>query len=74
MCGFDFRQFYQGFDKDYAEVHHLNPLSSTENERETTLDDLAIVCSNCHSAIHRIDPMPSLAEMKNMVRANKTLE
>ncbi|MGE3245090.1 MAG: HNH endonuclease [Beijerinckiaceae bacterium] len=34
------------------EVHHLNPL--TEGERKTCLHDLAILCPNCHRAIHAI--------------------
>lgn len=71
VCGFDFRQFYIGFDKDYAEVHHMDPISSSENERETTLENLAVVCSNCHSAIHRIDPMPSIPEMRKKVKSQQ---
>ena len=34
------------------EVHHLMPLSQVETPRKTTLDDLAVVCANCHRAIH----------------------
>jgi predicted HNH restriction endonuclease len=28
------------------------PLSQAESPRKTTLDDLAVVCANCHRAIH----------------------
>lgn len=34
------------------EVHHLQPLSESDSPVKTTLQDLAIVCANCHRAIH----------------------
>jgi predicted HNH restriction endonuclease len=34
------------------EVHHLQPLSESDSPVRTTLNDLAIVCANCHRAIH----------------------
>jgi hypothetical protein len=34
------------------EVHHLKPLSDSDSIVRTTLNDLAIVCANCHRAIH----------------------
>jgi len=35
----------------FAECHHVQPL--TAGVRETRLDDLAVVCANCHRMIHR---------------------
>ena len=37
----------------FIEVHHLAPLFSDSQPRRTTLDDLLLVCSNCHRMIHR---------------------
>jgi predicted HNH restriction endonuclease len=34
------------------EVHHLQPLAVSDTPVRTTLQDLAIVCANCHRAIH----------------------
>jgi hypothetical protein len=34
------------------EVHHLSPLSIATSPVRTTLSDLAVVCANCHRAIH----------------------
>jgi len=34
------------------EVHHIVPLSETVGVRRTTLDDLAVLCANCHRLIH----------------------
>jgi hypothetical protein len=52
-CGFDFEAVYGGLGRRYAQVHHLLPLSSADELRETRLEDLAIVCANCHVMIHR---------------------
>jgi hypothetical protein len=51
-CGFDFAERYGEAGVGYAQVHHLKPLSHT-GETQTSLDDLAIVCANCHAIIHR---------------------
>lgn len=50
-CGFDFEQAYGELGAGFAEVHHLIPLS--EGERTTKLNELLVVCSNCHAMIHR---------------------
>ncbi|HWL54852.1 MAG TPA: HNH endonuclease [Chthoniobacteraceae bacterium] len=71
VCRFGFKEFYKDLDKDYAEVHHLIPISTDGTERITRLEDLAIVCSNCHSAIHRIDPMPSVKELKQRIESQQ---
>jgi hypothetical protein len=34
------------------EVHHLRPLAESDTPVKTTLQDLAVVCANCHRAIH----------------------
>lgn len=53
VCGFDFAAVYGTLGNGFAECHHIQPLWQTIDERETTLDDLAIVCSNCHRMLHR---------------------
>lgn len=50
-CGFDFAQCYGDLGRGFAECHHIQPLAA--GVRETTLDDLAVVCANCHRMIHR---------------------
>jgi len=52
-CGFDFFERYGKLGENFAEVHHLLPLGSQSAPSRTTLEDLAVVCSNCHSMIHR---------------------
>lgn len=52
-CGFNFEKVYGNLGKDFAHVHHLKPLSDRESPSATSLDDLAVVCANCHAMIHR---------------------
>ena len=50
VCTFSFENKY---NKTFIECHHIIPIGQTEvEERETTLDDLALVCSNCHRMLH----------------------
>jgi predicted HNH restriction endonuclease len=51
-CGFVFEERYGPLGAGYAQVHHLQPLAATDAVVETKLEDLAIVCANCHVMIH----------------------
>ena len=52
-CGFDFQLVYGEIGQNYAHVHHLKPLGFRKSAEKTKLEDLAIVCANCHAMIHR---------------------
>ncbi|WP_337589355.1 HNH endonuclease [Streptomyces xinghaiensis] len=52
VCTFDFERFYGELGHEYIEVHHTLPLY-VAGPRETRLDDLALLCSNCHRMCHR---------------------
>lgn len=66
ICGFSFGRVYGSAASDYCEVHHLLPLAEVENTTQTRMEDLAILCSNCHRVTHRRNPPYTLAEVKNM--------
>jgi 5-methylcytosine-specific restriction protein A len=71
VCGFDFKVTYGQHGHEFCEVHHLKPISKMGHGEKTKLTDLAIVCSNCHRIVHRINPMPTIARFKTFV-AGKT--
>jgi len=52
-CGFDFLEVYGEIGEGFAHMHHLKPLGDRSEPSETKLDDLAIVCANCHAMVHR---------------------
>lgn len=67
VCGFDFSATYGTLGDGFCEVHHLVPLSASSESITTTLDDLAVLCSNCHRVIHRSTPMLSVTELSKVV-------
>ena len=44
------------------EVHHKNPLKDTR-EVKTKLEDVAVLCRNCHALAHRNDPPLTIEEL-----------
>ncbi|WP_370545166.1 HNH endonuclease [Herbiconiux sp. VKM Ac-1786] len=52
VCGFSFSARYGNRGKGYIEVHHTVPLH-VSGPRRNSLDDLALLCANCHRMIHR---------------------
>jgi len=52
-CKFDFEEVYGALGTNYAHVHHKKRLSDRTKPKLTRLEDLAIVCANCHAMIHR---------------------
>jgi predicted HNH restriction endonuclease len=60
LCGFSFSETYPFLSKDIIEVHHVIPLSKLSEAVETKLDDLMLLCANCHFAIHQGDAEENL--------------
>ena len=63
-CGVVTAERYPGLNAELSEVHHRIPLADAEEIVETRLEDLALLCPNCHRAIHRTKPMKSVEEFK----------
>jgi len=53
VCDFDFEAAYGDRGKDYIEAHHTTPISEIEDITHFTVDDVRMVCSNCHRMLHR---------------------
>lgn len=54
ICNLSFEDVYPPpLGSNFIEAHHKVPLSKVESMVRTTLDDLMMVCSNCHRMIHR---------------------
>jgi 5-methylcytosine-specific restriction protein A len=67
VCGFDFYECYGELGKGFIECHHRTPLHEIEGESETKLNDLALVCANCHRMLHRNLDTLSISELKNRI-------
>jgi 5-methylcytosine-specific restriction protein A len=52
-CHFDFAGFYGETGEGYVEAHHTIPVSEIGENGSTKIEDMAMVCSNCHRMLHR---------------------
>ena len=50
------------------ECHHKIPLYEIEGESITTIDDLALVCANCHRMLHRELDTLSIDELRKKIK------
>jgi hypothetical protein len=67
VCGFSFRRAYGNVASDYCEVHHLLPLSEVEHATQTRMEDLAILCANCHRVVHLKNPPYTLNQVRSLL-------
>ena len=47
------------------EVHHKVALSNSHKTIETKLEDLAVLCANCHRAVHSVTPYLEVSKLQN---------
>lgn len=66
VCGFDFADRYGETGRGFAECHHIRPLAA--GVRETRLEDLAVVCANCHRMVHLPSVPIDLEVLRGMLR------
>jgi hypothetical protein len=68
-CGFNFHTIYGDRGKEYIEGHHTIPISSLDEQGgETKVEDIALLCANCHKMIHRYKPWLTVEELKSSIR------
>lgn len=67
-CGFDYSKTYGERGEDFIVIHHLSPLHTITQTVVTRLEDLALVCSNCHDMIHRRKKWLTMQELRDLLR------
>lgn len=68
ICGFSFFDKYGEIGKGFIEAHHTFPISELKEETNTKIEDLAMLCSNCHRMVHRQRPWLTIELLKAMKR------
>lgn len=72
-CDMTFENRYGELGKNFIEAHHLTPLSKITSEK-ILLDvrtDFVVLCSNCHSMIHKLDDPSNLQLLIEIINKNK---
>ena len=69
VCDFDFFEIYGDLGSGFIECHHLVPLSKSSGNTKTKLSDLSLLCSNCHRMIHNKNPILTIKELREIMRA-----
>lgn len=66
VCGFSFADRYGELGQGFIEAHHTIPVSEMRKrgKTQTSIDEMALVCSNCHRMLHKGDPLLSIEELK----------
>lgn len=72
-CSFSFEEKYGPRGVDFIEGHHRVPISTYDHEGgETSVQDIALVCANCHRMIHRKSPWLTIEELKEILKTSET--
>lgn len=69
VCDFSFSKVYGVIGEDFIEAHHTKPLSEITEEVETKVEDIALVCSNCHRMLHRKRPWLSISDLQAILKS-----
>lgn len=69
-CNFDFFKNYGELGKEFIEAHHLIPIASLEPGKieMDIIEDFAVLCSNCHRMIHRLEDPSDLDKLKEIIK------
>jgi len=70
VCRFDCEAVYGQLGSRFCEVHHLRPIGQRNGNEPTRLEELAVVCSNCHRMLHRYGLL-SIEELKATVATSE---
>jgi len=67
VCDMSFGEKYGVIGSGYIECHHTIPVSDLKPGARTRIQDVALVCSNCHRMVHRRRPWLALTDLKKLL-------
>lgn len=71
VCDINFEIKYGSLGKNFIEAHHLHPIAAL-GEEKIQLDirtDFVVLCSNCHSMIHRLEDVSDWQRLRTIVKS-----
>lgn len=72
-CNFNFVDKYGELGRQFIEAHHLTPIANLGiGQFQINIQtDFAVLCSNCHSMIHRLDDPSNLEQLRQIIEQNE---
>lgn len=67
-CGFDFSIKYGEIGAGIIEVHHKKPVHTLKPGDTTKVQDLALLCANCHRVVHSRRQWLTVDQVKAAIR------
>jgi predicted HNH restriction endonuclease len=68
ICGFSFEKTYGKIGREHIIAHHIKPLSRQSKPSKTTLEDIILLCANCHAMVHAKNPPIMPHELRRLLR------
>jgi predicted HNH restriction endonuclease len=65
-CGFNFGTKYGPTAEGIIDVHHTKPLHTLSEGTTTKLEDLALLCANCHRVVHSSKKWLSVEQVREL--------
>ena len=63
-CSFNFGNIYGSDAEHIIDCHHIKPVHTLGEDGETHIDDLVLLCPNCHRLVHSFRPWLTVEELK----------
>lgn len=67
-CGFNFEAVY---GTPYIEAHHAYQMASLTAETQTTVNDLHMLCANCHRMVHTETPPMTIETLRRRIEERR---
>lgn len=71
-CGFEFSEQYGTLYAGIIDVHHTKPVHTLVEGDKTRLEDLALLCCNCHRVVHSKAKWLAVDELKKQIRKSSS--
>ena len=55
--------------EDFIECHHTLPVSELTPDSKTRIEDIALLCANCHRMVHRRRPWLRIEDLRKLLQA-----
>jgi predicted HNH restriction endonuclease len=72
-CGVDPNTRYGASGERCVEAHHKVPIEELQPDSITTVEEMAILCANCHRIVHSKKPCLTVDELRALLRQNGQL-